>query len=109
MARGICPPLGRAWAPVLTPRARAPGPMLVSEGGSRHLRTEAFPVLDENTGRATTLAWTGCYSPVTPSDGLHFDYDTEVMQQGEDSDDDDYRYYRKGGGRRSATTRSCEI
>src|SRR5262249_38397552 len=34
-----------------------------------------------SSGRATTVGWTGFYSPVTPGDGLRFDHDTELTLQ----------------------------
>ncbi len=57
------------------------GYMLLSEGWQGHLRTETLTLLDETSHRATTVGWTAVYSPLTPSDGLHFSYDTEVMTQ----------------------------
>jgi hypothetical protein len=57
------------------------GFMLISEGWEGRLRTETLTLLDETTHRATTLGWTGVYSPLTPSEGLHFSYDTEVIPQ----------------------------
>jgi len=72
------------------------GYMLVSEGWQGRLRTETLTLLDETTHRATTIGWTGVYSPLTPGDGLHFSYDTMVVPQ---------RYFE---GRRSGA-RSCTI
>jgi hypothetical protein len=57
------------------------GYMLISEGWRGHLRTETVTLLDEGSHRATTVGWTGVYSPLTPSDGLHFRYETEVVSQ----------------------------
>jgi len=63
------------------------GYMLLSEGWEGHLRSETLTLLDESSHldesphRATTIGWTAIYSPLTPSDGLHFSYDTEVMTQ----------------------------
>jgi hypothetical protein len=57
------------------------GYMLISEGWQGHLRTETLTVLDEASHRATTVGWTGVYSPLTPGDGLHFSYQTEVESQ----------------------------
>jgi hypothetical protein len=57
------------------------GYMLLSEGWKGHLRTETVTLLDEGSHRATTIGWTGVYSPLTPSDGLHFHYETEVASQ----------------------------
>ena len=53
---------------------------LFSEGISGHGRTALITLLDENTHRATTLGFASYYCPLTPSDGLHFSYDTEVAQ-----------------------------
>ena len=49
-----------------------------AEGWNRHARTEAFTILDERVNRATTIGWTAFYSALTPSDGLHFGYGTEL-------------------------------
>ncbi len=54
---------------------------LFGEGWSATARTEALTVLDETEHRATTIGWTGFYSPITPSEGLHFGYDTELIPQ----------------------------
>jgi hypothetical protein len=55
------------------------GYMLISEGWEGHLRSETLTLLDESAHRATTIGWTAVYSPLTPGDGLHFSYDTEVV------------------------------
>jgi hypothetical protein len=71
------------------------GYMLLSEGWSGQLRSETLTLLDETTHRATTIGWTGAYSPLTPSDGLHFSRETEVAPQ---------RYNEgRDGGARSCT------
>lgn len=57
------------------------GYSLFGEGWNATARTEALTILDETAHRATTIGWTGFYSPITPSDGLHFGYDTEVIPQ----------------------------
>ena len=49
-----------------------------AEGWNRHARTEGLTILDERDHRATTIGWTAFYSGLTPSDGLHFDYETEL-------------------------------
>jgi hypothetical protein len=54
---------------------------LFGEGWSATARTEALTILDETAHRATTIGWTAFYSPITPSDGLHFSYDTELDPQ----------------------------
>ncbi|HTU21893.1 MAG TPA: hypothetical protein VMG10_27895 [Gemmataceae bacterium] len=71
------------------------GYMLISEGWQGQLRSETLTLLDETTHRATTIGWTGVYSPLTPGDGLHFRYETEVIPQ---------RYFEgRDGGARSCT------
>jgi hypothetical protein len=50
----------------------------LSEGLSATARMEAMTILDEVSHRATSIGWIGFYSPVTPSEGLHFSYDTEL-------------------------------
>jgi len=68
---------------------------LFSEGISGHGRTALITLLDENTHRATTLGYVSYYCPLTPSDGLRFSYDTEVVQlHGHEP-----RGLRFGGGR----------
>jgi hypothetical protein len=51
---------------------------LFSEGLGATARTEAMTILDEVSQRATSIGWTGFYSPVTPGEGLHFSYGTEL-------------------------------
>ncbi len=65
------------------------GFMIVSEGWEGRLRIETFTILDEASHHATTVGWTGVYTPLTPADGLHFSRDTEVIPQRvfEDSND----------------------
>jgi hypothetical protein len=70
------------------------GYMLLLEGWSGHLRTEALTILDETSHRAATIGYTAFYTPVTPGDGLHFDYDTEVTPQ---IGSDTYRGRLSGG------------
>lgn len=57
------------------------GYSFLGEGWNATARTEALTILDETAHRATTIGWAGFYSPITPSDGLHFSYDTEVIPQ----------------------------
>ncbi len=52
--------------------------MLLSDGWLGQTRSEGLTFLDENTQRAASIGWLGVYAPVTPGDGLHFSYDTEV-------------------------------
>lgn len=54
---------------------------LFGEGWDALARTEALTILDETAHRATTIGWTAFYSPVTPSEGLHFTPDTELIPQ----------------------------
>jgi hypothetical protein len=54
---------------------------LFGEGWSATTRTEGLTLLDETAHRATTIGWAAVYSPITPSDGLHFSYDTELDPQ----------------------------
>jgi hypothetical protein len=63
---------------------------LFGEGWSATTRTESLTLLDETAHRATTIGWAAFYSPITPSDGLHFSYDTELDTQ---------MQYLWGGGR----------
>jgi hypothetical protein len=51
-----------------------------SEGLTGRGRTALITLLDENTHRATSLGFASYYCPLTPSDGLHFSYDTEAAQ-----------------------------
>src|SRR5207244_58111 len=51
------------------------------EGWGGHSRTETLTILDEHSHRATTIGWTGFYTPLTPGDGLHFNSETELIPQ----------------------------
>jgi hypothetical protein len=51
---------------------------LFSEGVSAMSRAESFTILDESSHRASTIGWMAFYAPLTPSEGLHFSYDTEL-------------------------------
>lgn len=53
---------------------------LASEGIRGRGRTALITVLDETSHRATTLGYISYYCPLTPSDGLHFSYDTSVAR-----------------------------
>ncbi len=55
-----------------------------AEGWNRHGRTEGLTLLDERIHRATTIGWTAFYASLTPGDGLHFGYATELTPQGVD-------------------------
>ena len=52
-----------------------------AEGWKRHVRTEGLTILDERARRATTIGWTAFYSALTPGEGLHFGYETELTPQ----------------------------
>jgi hypothetical protein len=61
---------------------------ILAEGWSGQSRLQGLTILDENTQHggqttqhATTIGWAGFYSPLTPGDGLHFGYDTELSAQ----------------------------
>lgn len=71
------------------------GYMVLAEGwrGQRH--TETLTILDQGSHRAATLGWTAFYSPLTPSDGLHFSLDTELTLQCGDNRGPYYYGYRR--------------
>lgn len=71
---------------------------LFSEGLRSYYRTESFTILDETSHRATTLGMTAFYSALTPGDGLHFGYETELTPQVEW--EYVYRYHSRRGGTR---------
>ena len=52
-----------------------------AEGWKRVVRTEGLTILDERVHRATTIGWTAFYSALTPGEGLHFGYETELTPQ----------------------------
>jgi hypothetical protein len=69
------------------------GYMALSEGWQGRSRVEGFTVLDENSRRASSLGWTGFYTPLLPGGGLHFGSDTEVIyQNGDDPYSSSYSY-----------------
>jgi hypothetical protein len=55
--------------------------MLVAEGWTGRVRAEGLTILDQGARRASTIGWIGYYTPVAPSDGLHFSADTELTAQ----------------------------
>ena len=57
------------------------GYAMLAEGWRASIRAEVMTILDENARRATTVGLTAFYSPLTPSDGLRFSYDTEITPQ----------------------------
>ncbi len=75
---------------------------LFSEGLSGRARHAGLTVLDEHTGRATTLGWSAYYTPVAPGGGLVFSSRTEVTPLGLDIGD------RYGYGRTSSTALSID-
>lgn len=52
--------------------------MTFSDDWEGTVRAEGLTMLDEGTGRGTSIGWLGLYSPQTPGDGLHFSPDTEL-------------------------------
>ncbi|HEV8486781.1 MAG TPA: hypothetical protein VGV87_24770 [Blastocatellia bacterium] len=69
------------------------GYSLLSEGWSSKCRTAAVTILDETTHRATTVGWSAFYAPLTPGDGLHYGYETELTPE-----IGPFYGYRGGGG-----------
>jgi hypothetical protein len=65
---------------------------VLAEGWKSYLRSESITILDENTHSATTIGINAFYSPLTPRDGLHFDYETELTPMG-------YEEWQGGSGR----------
>ena len=53
----------------------------LAEGWNQRGRTEGVTILDERIHRATTIGWTAFYTALTPGDGLHFSYETELTPQ----------------------------
>jgi len=68
---------------------------LFGEGVSAMSRAESFTILDESSHRASTIGWTAFYAPITPSEGLHFSYDTELTPVTQEMG----YSYRRGGNR----------
>ena len=54
---------------------------VLSEGWSGKARTAGLTILDETSHQATTIGWSAFYSPLTPGDGLHYGYQTELTPQ----------------------------
>lgn len=52
--------------------------MLFSEGITPVIRVSGITLLDQVSQKATTLATNAFYCPLSPRDGLHYGYDTEV-------------------------------
>jgi hypothetical protein len=68
---------------------------LFGEGVSATSRAEALTILDESSHRASTIGWIAFYAPITPSEGLHFSYDTELTPVTPQT----WSYYGRGGDR----------
>ena len=67
---------------------------LLSEGIHGKSRLETITILDERSHRASTIGLIGYYSPLTPSGGLRFSYETELTPQTRDArswDEEDSR------------------
>jgi hypothetical protein len=79
------------------------GFMLIVEGWRGESRIEAITILDENTDRATSVAWVGVYAPMTPGDGLHFSSASDVLWL--KGNEDRYAY----GGRGNISFAACTI
>jgi hypothetical protein len=58
--------------------------MVLAEGWGGHCRLAGITLLDQVTERATTLGHSAYYSPLTPSDGLGYPEDAEVVPLGVD-------------------------
>jgi hypothetical protein len=50
----------------------------VAEGWKAYARIQSITILNQGTQRAASVGLNAFYSPLTPSKGLHFDYETEV-------------------------------
>jgi hypothetical protein len=54
--------------------------MTFTEGWQARVRADGMTILDETTGRATSIGWLGVYSPSTLTDGIHVSRDAELTQ-----------------------------
>lgn len=52
--------------------------VIIGEGVTPHLRVEGVTLLNQTQHHAATLGLAGYYCPLTPGDGLLFDYHTEL-------------------------------
>lgn len=52
-----------------------------AEGWSGYSRIESLTILDESANCASTVGIAAFYCPLTPREGLHFDYETECTPQ----------------------------
>jgi ABC-2 type transport system ATP-binding protein len=68
------------------------GYMVITEGWHGYRRAQTLTILNEGSKRASTVGWVGYYSPLAPSDGLHFSMETELSPQLVS----DTHYYRSG-------------
>lgn len=57
------------------------GYAVLTEGWSGHVRTASVTIFDQRVHQAYSVGWMGFYFPLTPKDGLHLSYDTEVTPQ----------------------------
>ena len=53
----------------------------LAEGWKGYTRVQSLTILDENENLASTFGIAAFYCPLTPRDGLHFDYETECTPQ----------------------------
>lgn len=67
------------------------GYVFLSEGWSGRSRVEGFTILDETNRRASTIGCFGIYTAFTPSEGLHFSTQTEIVFR-DSVDPDPYGY-----------------
>lgn len=65
----------------LTASAIVFGYAVVAEGWKGHTRSQTLTILDQRENLATTIGIAAFYCPLTPRDGLHFDYETECTLQ----------------------------
>lgn len=65
----------------LTASAIVFGYAIFAEGWKGHTRTQSLTILDQRENLAATIGVAAFYCPLTPRDGLHFDYETECTVQ----------------------------
>ncbi len=66
---------------------------IFAEGVQGKSQIASFTLLDETTHRSTSFGFVSVYSPMVPSDGLRFSYDTEATRL----KDDDFSWNRRSG------------
>src|SRR5262249_60304906 len=76
---------------------------LLSEGVTPDVRTESLTVLDQVNRRASSIGTTAFYCPLTPSQGLFFEGDTDATALGSFWD------YRSGADRQVEWPRSRHL